>query len=56
MPFGTQKLIALLFSLGEFWQRTEARNRATAQLYDALGLQEYEAIEAFVMLSDQLNL
>jgi glucosamine-6-phosphate deaminase len=32
----------------EFWQRAEARNRATAQLYDRLGLAEYEAIEGFV--------
>lgn len=32
----------------EFWQRAEDRNRATAQLYDKLGLTEYEAIEAFV--------
>lgn len=32
----------------EFWQRAEARNRATAQLYDKLGLAEYEAIEGFV--------
>jgi glucosamine-6-phosphate deaminase len=32
----------------EFWQRAEARNRATAKLYDQLGLSEYEAIEAFV--------
>ncbi len=32
----------------EFWQRAEQRNRATARLYDALGLAEYEAIEAFV--------
>ncbi|MCU0446307.1 MAG: glucosamine-6-phosphate deaminase [Microscillaceae bacterium] len=32
----------------EFWQRAEDRNRATAQSYDALGLAEYEAIEAFV--------
>jgi glucosamine-6-phosphate deaminase len=32
----------------EFWQRAEQRNRATAKLYDALGLAEYEAIEAFV--------
>ena len=31
----------------EFWQRAEERNRATAQAYDALGLAEYEAIEAF---------
>jgi glucosamine-6-phosphate deaminase len=32
----------------EFWQRAEDRNRTTAQLYDRLGLTEYEAIEAFV--------
>ena len=32
----------------EFWQRAEARNRSTAQLYDKLGLAEYEAIEGFV--------
>ncbi|HEX2838220.1 MAG TPA: glucosamine-6-phosphate deaminase [Phycisphaerales bacterium] len=32
----------------EFWQRAEDRNRATARLYDALGLAEYEAIEGFV--------
>jgi len=32
----------------EFWQRAEDRNRATARLYDKLGLAEYEAIEAFV--------
>jgi glucosamine-6-phosphate deaminase len=31
----------------EFWQRAEERNRKTASLYDALGLPEYEAIEAF---------
>lgn len=31
----------------EFWQRAEERNRATARRYDALGLAEYEAIEAF---------
>jgi glucosamine-6-phosphate deaminase len=31
----------------EFWQRAEDRNRATARLYDQLGLTEYEAIEAF---------
>lgn len=31
----------------EFWQRSEARNRHTAELYDQLGLAEYEAIEAF---------
>jgi glucosamine-6-phosphate deaminase len=32
----------------EFWQRSDDRNRGTAQLYDKLGLAEYEAIEAFV--------
>ena len=32
----------------EFWQRAEARNAETAQLYDKLGLAEYEAIEGFV--------
>ena len=31
----------------EFWQRSEDRNRGTADLYDKLGLPEYEAIEAF---------
>lgn len=31
----------------EFWQRAEERNRTTAKMYDALGLAEYEAIEAF---------
>lgn len=31
-----------------FWQRSEDRNRATAALYDGLGLASYEAIEAFV--------
>jgi len=32
----------------EFWQRAEERNRSTAQVYDALGLPEYQAIEGFV--------
>lgn len=31
-----------------FWQRAEDRNRATASLYQQLGLASYEAIEAFV--------
>lgn len=31
-----------------FWQRSEDRNRATAELYHRLGLASYEAIEAFV--------
>ena len=34
----------------EFWQRAEDRNAATAKTYDQLGLQEFEAIEAFVSL------
>lgn len=32
----------------EFWQRAEERNRATAKLYNQVGMAEYEAIEAFV--------
>ncbi len=32
----------------EFWQRAEDRNRATASIYNQLGLTEYEAMEAFV--------
>jgi len=32
----------------EFWERAEDRNRATARLFDRLGLAEYEAVEAFV--------
>jgi glucosamine-6-phosphate deaminase len=31
----------------EFWQRSEFRNKETAQIYDKLGLAEYEAMEAF---------
>jgi len=31
----------------EFWQRAEERNIATAETYDALGLPEYHALEAF---------
>jgi len=31
----------------EFWQRAESRNRSTADLYNQLGLAEYEAIEGF---------
>lgn len=31
----------------EFWVRAEDRNRETAQIYDKLGLAEYEAMEAF---------
>ncbi len=32
----------------EFWVRAEDRNHATAEGYNALGLAEYEAMEAFV--------
>ena len=32
----------------EFWQRAEERNKGTADLYNKLGLSEYEAMEAFV--------
>ena len=32
----------------EFWVRAEDRTRQTARNYDALGLAEYEAVEAFV--------
>jgi glucosamine-6-phosphate deaminase len=32
----------------EFWQRAEDRNKETADLYDALGLAHYAAMEAFV--------
>jgi hypothetical protein len=32
----------------EFWVRAEERTSETARAYDALGLAEYEAIEAFV--------
>jgi glucosamine-6-phosphate deaminase len=37
----------------EFWQRAEDRNLGTAKLYDALGLPEYFALEAFVKWRDQ---
>lgn len=36
----------------EFWQRAEARNRGTAELFDALGMAEYEAIEGFLEWKD----
>jgi glucosamine-6-phosphate deaminase len=38
----------------EFWQRAEQRNAATAKLYDALGLAEFEAIEGFVRWREDL--
>lgn len=37
----------------EFWQRAEARNKATAALFDALGLPQYAALEAFVRLREE---
>ena len=36
----------------EFWQRAEERNRSTALAYDALGLPEFYAVEAFVKWKD----
>ncbi len=36
----------------EFWQRAEDRNLGTARTYDALGLPEYFALEAFVKWKD----
>ncbi|MBN2682694.1 MAG: glucosamine-6-phosphate deaminase [Bacteroidales bacterium] len=36
------------FDSREFWQRAEDRNRKTAELYDKLGMAEYEAMELFV--------
>jgi glucosamine-6-phosphate deaminase len=38
----------------EFWQRAEERNLATARVFDALGLPEYYAFEAFVRWKDIL--
>ena len=32
----------------EFWKRAEERNHKTAEIYDQLGMAEYEAIELFV--------
>jgi glucosamine-6-phosphate deaminase len=37
----------------EFWQRAEDRNRNTAKVYDALGLPEFYALEAFVQWRDE---
>ena len=34
----------------EFWQRAEERTQHTAQLYDQLGMAEYQAIEVFVKM------
>ena len=35
----------------EFWQRAEERTQNTAQLYDSLGMAEYQAIEVFLKLT-----
>ena len=40
----------------EFWQRVEQRNANTAELYDALGLAEYQALEAFVVWDGSTDL
>uniref|UniRef100_A0A6B2KZ03 Glucosamine/galactosamine-6-phosphate isomerase domain-containing protein n=1 Tax=Arcella intermedia TaxID=1963864 RepID=A0A6B2KZ03_9EUKA len=37
----------------EFWQRSEARNRETAKIYDNLGFIDYEGMEAFVLYDVQ---
>jgi glucosamine-6-phosphate deaminase len=37
----------------EFWKRAEDRNLHTARIYDALGLPEYYALEAFVQWNDR---
>jgi glucosamine-6-phosphate deaminase len=34
----------------EFWQRAEERTQNTAQLYDKLGMAEYQAMEVFVKM------
>ena len=34
----------------EFWQRAEDRTSGTAQLYDKLGMAEYQAMEVFLKL------
>ncbi len=34
----------------EFWQRAEERNQHTANVYDDLGMAEYQAIEVFVKM------
>ncbi len=40
----------------EFWKRAQDRNSETAELYDRLGLAEYEAIEGFVRWKETMNL
>ncbi|MFG0283623.1 MAG: glucosamine-6-phosphate deaminase [Phycisphaerales bacterium JB039] len=36
------------YDVREFWERAEDRNRGTAELFDKLGLPEYQAIEGYV--------
>lgn len=40
--------MSLDHDLCDFWQRAEDRNRSRADLYNQLGLAEYEASEDFV--------
>ncbi len=40
----------------EFWKRAQDRNSETAELYDRLGLAEYEAIEGFVRWNETMDL
>ncbi len=40
----------------EFWQRTEARNRGTADLLVSLGLPAYYAMEAYVVEQDGVRI
>jgi glucosamine-6-phosphate deaminase len=42
--------------LREFWQRAEARNSDTANVYDKLGLAEYAALEGFVRWNGDMKL
>lgn len=39
----------------EFWQRAEERNRGTADIFNRLGLAEYEAMEGFVKWNVPVN-
>lgn len=38
----------------EFWMRAEDRTQNTAKLYDMLGMAEYQAIEVFVRLTENI--
>ena len=39
-----------------FWKLTQYKNRETAEIYDRLGLAEYEAIERFVRWKESIEL